>query len=101
MEVSQKKERWKDYGNNDDYLDCRRYGSTGSRSEQKDWNGQIRKHTIEKAHSINKQKRERITIMKTMINNIKRMINNVACSYKSAMNMYGEALMKGCGYGCA
>lgn len=36
-----------------------------------------------------------------MINNIKRMINNVACSYKSAMNMYGEALMKGCGYGCA
>ncbi len=39
--------------------------------------------------------------MKTMIKNIKRMIENVAGSYKSAMNFYGEALMKGCGYGCA
>ncbi len=36
-----------------------------------------------------------------MINNIKGMIKKVAESYKSAMNIYGEALMKGCGYGCA
>lgn len=39
--------------------------------------------------------------MKTMIQNVKTAIASLLASYKTAMNLYGEALMKGRGYGCA
>ena len=32
---------------------------------------------------------------------MKKMIKEVLDNYKNAMNLYGEALMKGRGYGCA
>ena len=39
--------------------------------------------------------------MKKMIKNIKHIAASIATSYKSAMNFYGEALLRGSGYGMA
>ena len=54
-----------------------------------------------KAHSINLIKVERITIMKTMINEIKKAIKAFVENYMNAMEMYGEALNRSRGCACA
>ena len=43
---------------------------------------------------------ERITIMKTMINEIKKAIKAFVENYMNAMEMYGEALNRSRGCGC-
>ena len=43
------------------------------------------------------KKKERITIMKTMLKEIKKVIAN----YLNAMSLYGEAICKGRGCACA
>lgn len=55
-------------------------------------------HTIEPAVLTHKKKKERITIMKTMILNL---MKRIVANYMSAMNNYGEALLRGKGLNCA
>lgn len=47
------------------------------------------------------KKKERITIMKTMLRNIKKALKAVIADYMTAMEMYGEALNRSRGCACA
>jgi len=46
-------------------------------------------------------KKERITIMRTIYENIKKAIKTFMVSYMNAMEMYGEALFRSRGCACA
>ena len=48
-----------------------------------------------------KKKKERITIMKTMLKEIKKVMKAFIANYKNAMSIYGEAICKGRGCACA
>ena len=47
------------------------------------------------------KKKERITIMKTMYANIKKVLKAILADYMTAMEMYGEALNRSRGCACA
>lgn len=47
------------------------------------------------------RKKERITIMKTMLKKIKKVMKAVIANYLNAMSLYGEAICKGRGCACA
>ena len=47
------------------------------------------------------EKKERITIMKTMLNEFKKVMKAVIANYLYAMSLYGEAICKGRGCACA
>lgn len=47
------------------------------------------------------KKKERITIMKTMLKEIKKVMKAFIANYKNAMSIYGEAICKGRGCACA
>ena len=47
------------------------------------------------------KKKERITIMKTMFKNIKKVLKAILADYMTAMEMYGEALNRSRGCACA
>ena len=47
------------------------------------------------------KKKERITIMKTMLKEIKKVMKAFIATYLNAMSLYGEAICKGRGCACA
>lgn len=47
------------------------------------------------------KKKERITIMKTMLKGIKKVMKAFIANYLNAMSLYGEAICKGHGCACA
>ena len=47
------------------------------------------------------KKKERITIMKTMLKEIKKVMKAFIANYQNAMSIYGEAICKSHGYACA
>ena len=47
------------------------------------------------------KKKERITIMKTMLKEIKKVMKTFIAYYLNAMSLYGEAICKGRGCACA
>lgn len=47
------------------------------------------------------KKKERITIMKTMLKEIKKVMKSFIANYLNAMSLYGEAISKGRGCACA
>lgn len=47
------------------------------------------------------KKKERITIMKTMLKEIKKVMKSFIANYLYAMSLYGEAICKSNGYACA
>ena len=47
------------------------------------------------------KKKERITIMKTMLKEIKKVMKAFIANYKNATSIYGEAICKGRGCACA
>ena len=47
------------------------------------------------------KKKERITIMKTMLKEIKKVMKAFIVNYQNAMLIYGEAICKSHGYACA
>jgi len=47
------------------------------------------------------KKKERITIMKTMLKEIKKVMKTFIANYLNAMEMYGEALNRSRGCACA
>ena len=47
------------------------------------------------------EKKERITIMKTMLKEIKKVMESFIANYLNAMSLYGEAISRGRGCACA
>lgn len=47
------------------------------------------------------KKKERITIMKTMLKEIKKVMKAFIANYLNAMSLYGEAICNGRGCACA
>lgn len=47
------------------------------------------------------KKKERITIMKTMLKEMKKVMKAFIANYQNAMSLYGEAICKSNGYACA
>ncbi|MEE1391696.1 MAG: hypothetical protein U0K41_07760 [Segatella copri] len=47
------------------------------------------------------KKKERITIMKTMLKEIKKVMKAFIANYLYAMSLYGEAICRGRGCACA
>jgi hypothetical protein len=47
------------------------------------------------------KKKERITIMKTMLKEIKKVMKSFIANYLNAMSLYGEAISRGRGCACA
>ena len=58
-----------------------------------------RKKEMAEMPSINFKKR--ITIMKTMLKEIKKVMKAFIANYQNAMSLYGEAICKSNGYACA
>ena len=47
------------------------------------------------------KKKERITIMKTMLKEFKKVMKSFIANYLNSMSLYGEAICKGRGCACA
>ena len=58
------------------------------------------KEVIEEAIVLTKKK-ERITFMKTMLKEIKKVMKSFIANYLNAMSLYGEAISRGRGCACA